>query len=88
MLKLKASLNINKKVEGTTFALDTKINNPKMKYRITIIGTNPEVTRTIDFSPPNITTEVKIVKIIPIMSFQLLLPMSNIALGLITSMYD
>ena len=76
MLKLKASLNINKKVEGTTFAFDTKINNPKMKYKITIIGTNPEVTRTIDLSPPNITTEVKIVKITPIISFQLPSPIS------------
>ena len=37
---------------------------------------------------PNITIEVKIVKTTPIMSFQLLFPISSIALGLITSMYD
>ena len=87
-MKLKASLKINKKVEGTTLALDTKINNPKMKYRITIIGTKPEVTRTIDLSPPKITIEVSIVKITPITSFQLPLPISNIAFGFRTSMYD
>ena len=32
------SLNINKNVEGTTFALDIRINNPKIKYKITIIS--------------------------------------------------
>jgi hypothetical protein len=88
VLKLNASLKINKKVEGTSLALDTKINNPKMKYRITIIGTNPEVTRTIDLSPPKITTEVNIVKITPITSFQLPSPISKIAFGFRTSMYD
>ena len=32
-----------------------------MKYSITIIGTKPEVTLTIDFKPPKITNDVKIV---------------------------
>ena len=32
-----------------------------MKYNITIIGTKPDVTLTIDFKPPKITKDVKIV---------------------------
>jgi hypothetical protein len=69
-LKLKASLKMRANVDGTTLALEIKIKIPKRKYRTTIIGTNPEVTLTIDLRPPNITKEVKIVKTIPIINFQ------------------
>ena len=45
-----------------------------MKYSITIIGTKPEVTLTIDFKPPKITNDVKIVNTIPIISFHPIFP--------------
>ena len=88
MLKLKASLNIRANVDGTKLALEIKMNNPKIKYKTTITGTKLEVTLTIDLSPPKITYEVRIVKIIPIKSFQLPLPISMRALGFRTSIYD
>ena len=75
-------------MDGTTLAFDIKINNPKIKYKITITGTKLDVTLTIDLRPPKITNEVNIVKIIPIISFQLPSPISKRALGFNTSIYD
>ena len=59
-----------------------------MKYSITIIGTKPEVTLTIDFKPPKITNDVKIVNTIPIISFHPIFPRFKNSLGFNTSIYD
>ena len=48
-------------------------------------GTNPEVTLTIDLRPPKITNEVRIVKITPIINFQLPSPIFKKLFGSSTS---
>ena len=52
------------------------------------MGTRPEVTFTIDFNPPKITNDVKIVNIIPMISYHPKFPISKNSFGFNTSIYD